>query len=283
MLFLDTAKSVCLVPLNADEGPLGLLILGEARETDREPLTAEKLHLASSIGDQTASTLRRAELFSELERAYLQTVLALANAVDAKDTYTADHGSRLAQLASAVGSRMKLTPREQDDMRYGALLHDVGKIGIPDAILLKPAKLTDEEWTEMRKHPEIGAQILAPVPFLGGACRVVRHHHERVDGGGYPDGLVGESIPIGARVLAVVDSYCAIRDKRVYKDARTHEDAVSELLRCSGQQFDTKVVATFLDLIEKNELDIEKILIAMNNEELEEKDDAKKDGDTEAA
>jgi GAF domain-containing protein/HAMP domain-containing protein len=114
MLFLKTAKSVCLVPLFAGEGPLGILVLGEARETDREPLTPEKLHLASSIGDQTASTLRRAELFSELERAYLQTVLALANAVDAKDTYTADHGSRLAQLASAVGNRLDLTPREID-------------------------------------------------------------------------------------------------------------------------------------------------------------------------
>jgi HD-GYP domain-containing protein (c-di-GMP phosphodiesterase class II) len=148
---------------------------------------------------------------------------------------------------------------------------------------LKPAKLTDEEWDEMRKHPDIGAQILAPVPFLGGACQVVKHHHERVDGGGYPDGLIGDSIPIGARILAVVDSYCAIRDKRVYKDARTHEDAVSELLRCSGQQFDTRVVATFLELIEKKELDIEQVLIQMNEEKSASDGDAKKDGDTEAA
>jgi HD-GYP domain-containing protein (c-di-GMP phosphodiesterase class II)/sensor domain CHASE-containing protein len=284
ILFLETARNVCVIPLIGEEGPLGLLIMGEARDAAREPLTTDKLHMAKNICDQTASTLRRAELFSEIEKAYLQTVLALANAVDAKDTYTADHGSRLAALSLAIGQKMKLSPRELDDMRYGSLLHDVGKIGIPDAILQKPAKLTEEEWEEMRKHPDIGAQILAPVPFLVGAARVVRHHHERIDGGGYPEGLVGDSIPVGARILAVVDSYCAMRDKRVYKDERPHEEAVQELLNCSGKQFDAMIVDVFLQIIELGEIDVEAIVSSMDLDEAAIDDiDEGKDSNTEAA
>ena len=180
----------------------------------------------------------------------MQTVLALANAVEAKDTYTADHAKRLAEMALAVGRELGMTARELEDLRYGAILHDIGKIGVPDAILLKPAKLDAEEWRHMRQHPVIGARILAPVPRLAGAARLVRHHHERYDGKGYPDGLRGDAIPLGARILTVVDSYSAILDERVYKAARSHEDAVAELRRCAGTQFDPRVVETFLRLLE---------------------------------
>jgi HD-GYP domain-containing protein (c-di-GMP phosphodiesterase class II) len=225
------------------------LLLGEARQAEREPFTPEKLRLARSSGDQTASALLRAELYLELERSYLQTVLALANAVEAKDTYTADHAQGLATLALAVGRELGMSPRELEDLRYGAVLHDIGKIGIPDAILKKPAQLDADEWTRMRQHPALGAQILAPVPRLAGAARMVRHHHERFDGQGYPDGLAGETIPLGARILTVVDSYSAIMDKRVYREARSQEEAVAELRRCAGTQFDPQVVAAFLRLL----------------------------------
>jgi GAF domain-containing protein/HAMP domain-containing protein len=262
LLFLDLAQTLCLVPLRVGDTltrgeaqgsgrAFGLLMLGEVRREEREPFTAEKIRLAHSISDQAASALHRAELFAELERSYLQTVLALANSVDAKDNYTADHALSLAQMALAVGRELGLTPRELEDLRYGAILHDIGKIGVPDTILQKPAKLDADEWTQMRRHPEIGSRILTPVPRLAGASQIVRHHHERFDGKGYPDGLAGESIPLGARILTVVDSYSAITDVRVYKKARSHEEAVAELKKHSGTQFDPRIVKVFLRVLKR--------------------------------
>ncbi|MBI4790762.1 MAG: PAS domain S-box protein [Chloroflexi bacterium] len=249
LFLLDVAQWLCLVPLRTGERVIGLLILGEARGEQREHFTPEKLYLAQNIADQAASALQRAQLFAELERSYLQTVLSLARAVEAKDTYTADHAERLAEMALEIGRQFGMSSRELDDLRYGAILHDVGKIGVPDGILQKPSKLDADEWQQMRQHPIIGAQILAPVPRLAGAARIVRHHHERYDGQGYPDGLVGETIPLGARILTVVDSYSAIMDQRVYKAARTIEEAIAELKRCSGTQFDPRVVEIFLGIL----------------------------------
>ena len=246
VLFLGVAQTLCLIPLRLDGRTRGILMFGEARREEREPFNPEKIRLARSIGDQTASALRRAELFVELQQTYLQTVLALANAVDAKDTYTTNHAQNMADMARLVGHALGLPPRELETLNYAAILHDIGKIGIPDAILQKPSKLDDEEWKVMRRHPEIGERILAPIPRLGEAAKLVRHHHERYNGGGYPDGLAGEAIPLGARILAVVDSYSAIRDRRVYKSAQSDEEAVAELARCAGTQFDSNIVKVFL-------------------------------------
>jgi HD-GYP domain-containing protein (c-di-GMP phosphodiesterase class II) len=245
-LFLGAAKTLCLVPLRAGDRALGLLLLAEARNQEREPFSAEKLRLARSIGDQAASALYRVELFSELEQSYLGTVLALANAVDAKDTYTADHAQHLASMALIVGQAMGLNEQQLEDLRYAAILHDIGKIGVPDAVLQKPSRLDPAEWALMREHPSIGARILAPVPRLASAALIVRHHHERYDGSGYPDGLSGQAIPLGARILTVVDSYSAIIDRRVYKEGSSHAEAVSELRKHAGTQFDPQVVAVFL-------------------------------------
>jgi putative nucleotidyltransferase with HDIG domain len=251
MLFLGMAETMCLVPLRVGERSLGLLLFGEARSQEREPFSADKLRLARSIGEQAASALERVGLFAQLEQSYLQTVLALANAVDAKDTYTADHAQRLAQLALAVGSQLGMTDHDLEALRYGAILHDIGKIGIPDAVLQKPAPLDAAEWAQMRQHPVIGAGILAPVPQLASAAEIVRHHHERYDGKGYPDGLAGEAIPLGARILTVVDSYSAITDKRVYKAARPASEAVAELRRYAATQFDPQVVEAFLTILSR--------------------------------
>jgi GAF domain-containing protein len=245
-LFVGLAETVCLMPLRAGGRALGLLMLGEARSPQREPFSAEKLHLVRSIGEQAASALYRLELFAQLESSYLQTVLALARAVDAKDNYTADHAQRLAQMATAIGGVLGLSRQALEDLRYGAILHDIGKIGVPDAVLQKPSKLDEAEWAQMRQHPAIGAGILAPIPHLAGAALVVRHHHERYDGRGYPDGLAGDAIPLGARILTVVDSYSAITDRRVYKVARPPHEAVAELRRHAGTQFDPRVVEIFL-------------------------------------
>jgi HD-GYP domain-containing protein (c-di-GMP phosphodiesterase class II)/sensor domain CHASE-containing protein len=247
LLFMDVAHRLCVVPIRG-ERVYGLLMLGEARSDVREPFSPEKIRLAHSVGDQTASALRRAELFSELERSYLDTVMTLAKAVEAKDTYTADHAERLAEMSLAIGAAMNMNAAELEDLSYGATLHDVGKIGVPDDILQKPGKLNDEEWQKMRQHPQIGADILDPVPRLRGAAQIVRHHHERFDGNGYPDGLKGDEIPLGARILTVVDSYSAIVDERIYKKARSHEEALAELERCNGTQFDPEVVRLFVEL-----------------------------------
>ncbi|MEK7818078.1 MAG: HD domain-containing phosphohydrolase [Actinomycetota bacterium] len=247
-LFPAFTHTLCLVPMHLGKKATGLLMLGEARNENREPFAPEKVGLARGIADQAASALRGAELFIELEGAYLETVIALAKTVDAKDTYTHDHAQRMAEMAMTIGRAIGMEGEELQDLHYGAILHDIGKIGVPDAVLQKPGRLTSREWTEMRKHPYVGSQILSAVSYLGGAVKVVHHHHERYDGTGYPDGLAGEKIPLGARVLAVVDAYSAIVDKRVYKEARTHGEAITELERNSGTQFDPEIVRVFLKL-----------------------------------
>ncbi|MGB8643726.1 MAG: HD domain-containing phosphohydrolase, partial [Anaerolineae bacterium] len=244
-IFLGLAESACLVPLVAGQSEMGLIIIGESRQRAREPFSQEKLSLARSIGDLTISALHQAELYGELEQAYLQTVLTLAQAVDAKDTYTADHALRLAEMATAVGRELGMTSRELEDLRYGAILHDIGKIGVRDDVLQKPGTLNAEERMIMQQHPVIGAHILLPVPRLANAALIVKHHHERYDGTGYPDGLAHDEIPLGARILTVVDSYSAIMDERVYKSARTQAEAMDEIMRNTGAQFDPRLVEIF--------------------------------------
>lgn len=252
-LFLGIAATVCLIPLHVGERGLGLLMLGETRSQEREPFSPDKLRFARSFGEQAASALYRVELFVQLKESYLETVLALANAVDAKDTYTADHARRLAEMAVVIGREMGLMEHDLETLRYGAILHDIGKIGVPDAVLQKPSRLDRDEWAQMCQHPSIGARILAPVPHLVNAAQIVRHHHERYDGKGYPDGLVGEAIPFGARIVTVVDSYSAITDKRIYKEGRSHAEAVLELKKNAGTQFDPRVVEVFLNIFNAQE------------------------------
>jgi two-component system, cell cycle response regulator len=149
----------------------------------------------------------------------------------------------------AVGRTLDLDESHLRDVRYGAIFHDIGKIAIPDAILNKPGPLTDEEFEIIKRHPQAGEQILAPVPFLSRVRRIVRHDHERWDGTGYPDGLRGPQIPIGARIVYVVDAYHAMVSDRPYRRAMPVEDARAELRRCAGSQFDPAVVEAFLEVV----------------------------------
>ncbi len=249
VLFLDQAQSLCLAALRVGDEVAGVLALGEVRSPAREPFDADKLRFTASLADQAASALYRVRLHAELEAAYLETVLALAKAMDARDTYTGDHSQQLAAWAEATARELGCNEAEVEAIRWGALLHDIGKIGVPDAILHKPGPLDEVEWAVMHRHPEIGAEIVAPMTKLANVLPVVRAHQEKWDGTGYPDGLRGEAIPLGARVLAVVDAYGAITDDRAYRKGRSHAEAVAELRHCMGTHFDPQVVEAFLRVI----------------------------------
>ncbi|MBJ22365.1 MAG: two-component system response regulator [Deltaproteobacteria bacterium] len=189
---------------------------------------------------------------TELRTAYIQTIRALAEAIDAKDAYTRGHSERVAVYASRIARELSLRRELIERVYFAGLLHDVGKIGIPDAIITKPDHLNEIEYEEIKLHPEIGAKILEPVEFLRSVVPCVRHHHEWYDGckGGYPDRLVGDQIPLPSRVIVVADTVEAMTSDRPYRKALPVETVVEELHRFSGTQFDPVVVDAFLKLLE---------------------------------
>jgi HD-GYP domain-containing protein (c-di-GMP phosphodiesterase class II) len=180
-----------------------------------------------------------------LGEAYRTTLKALVAALETRDLETHGHSERVVSFSLRLGQEFGLDEGRMRSLEFGSLLHDIGKIGVPDAILRKPARLTEEEWLEMRLHPVHGQQILNGIEFLEGASRVVAQHHERWDGSGYPAGLRGEEIDLNARIFAVADAFDAITSDRVYRAGRTYEAALAELERCAGRQFDPRVVEAF--------------------------------------
>lgn len=200
----------------------------------------------------TALVAELKEAMAEMELLSLGTIRALADALDAKCDYTAGHSLRVSQIAVLIGRAMKLSPDELRDIELGGILHDIGKIGVPESILWKPGKLNPEEKEMMSKHPEISAQIIGDLKGLKRAREYVRHHHEFFDGTGYPDHLQGDDIPLGARIILVSDAYDAMTTDRPYRKAVGHEGAVVELKKLKGTQFDPKVVDAFLSIGEES-------------------------------
>ena len=191
--------------------------------------------------------------YRRLQRAIFQSLLGLANALEAKDAYTCGHSMRVARLARQLARGAGLPHGAADTIGQAALLHDLGKIGVPEGILRKPGPLTTDEWEIMRAHPTIGAQILEPFRFLARAVDIVRHHHERFDGGGYPFGLAGARIPLAARIFAVADSFDAMTSDRPYRPAMPGEVAIREIQGGAGTQFDPAVVEAFLVLADEDD------------------------------
>ena len=184
-----------------------------------------------------------------LMRDEIQEILQLARSVEEKDEDTEGHCHRLERLAVATGERLNLGADQLITLSYAAYLHDVGKVKVPDEILNKPGSLTDEEWVEMRRHPDYGAEMLAGKDFLQDAARIVRAHHERYDGSGYPDGLAGDAVPIEAQIIAVVDAYDAMVSDRPYRKALSQASALAELRKNAGSQFAPRVVTAFLRVL----------------------------------
>jgi response regulator RpfG family c-di-GMP phosphodiesterase len=185
------------------------------------------------------------QALESVEDSYRMTLKALAAALETRDRDTHGHSERVVTFSLRLGLELELDKEQLRALEFGALLHDIGKIGIPDSILRKPAKLTDEEWEQMRQHPILGQSILRGIKFLEGAARVVGQHHEKWDGSGYPCGLRGDEIDLNARVFAVADAFDAITSNRVYRSGKPYEAAVEELEAYAGRQFDPRVVAAF--------------------------------------
>lgn len=220
-------------------------INGEFNEDDVETLL--------SVGDQAAVAVENIQLQRELQTAYLSTVSMLADAVEAKDAYTQGHCELVSRYARLTADQLDLSDYDKSLVCYAALLHDVGKIGVSDGILNKPGPLLPEERELMRAHVRVGHDLICKVPALESVAEVVLHHHEWYDGSGYPGGIKGEDIHIAARIVCVVDAYCAMITKRSYKEAYNHERALEELQRCAGTQFDPDVVDAFLAMLETAE------------------------------
>jgi len=210
--------------------------------------SAQKLRSAAeTIQTQNVSLEQANRLLKERSTAAMESLSAT---VDARDSYTAGHSRRVQQLALAIGRELGLSKAELDLLGHAALFHDIGKLAVPDSILLKPASLTSEEWSLMQRHAEEGARIIDRLGFLGDAVPAIRHHHERWDGSGYPDRLTGEEIPLGARIIHVADALDSMLTTRIYRAARPAAEALDELRRAAGTQFCPRTVGALERILE---------------------------------
>lgn len=242
-------ERVLLHPLISRERLTGILALFYARLGSGAPGREER-GLIAAIAAQASMAIENASLYEDIEKSYFSTIKALAKAIEVKDPYTHGHSERVTEYALIIADAMRLDERDKQKLKYAATLHDIGKIGIAGRVLNKPGALTEEEYSHVKTHPLLGDSIIEPVEFLQEPRPIILHHHERYDGNGYPGGLKGEDIPLCARILSVADAFEAMRSDRPYRRALPLEEAVEELRRNAGTQFDPEVVEVFLDVLE---------------------------------
>ncbi len=230
----------------------GILLLANKRNG---PFTEAECQILLAIGQHAGLAIENAKLHRQLLEAYVSTVAVLADAIEAKDAYTRGHCEGVSRVSVEVARRLGVGDGALDSVRYAALLHDVGKIGIPDGILLKPGKLMLEEFSIIQKHAAIGRDLINRVPALKHISEAILHHHERFDGSGYPDGLDGENIPLAARIICAVDAFDAMTSPRPYREAVEWSVAFGELQRCAGTQFDPGIVEIVTQVIRETEIE----------------------------
>jgi HD-GYP domain-containing protein (c-di-GMP phosphodiesterase class II) len=245
-------QNLIAVPVKVKEKVVG--VLEAINKQDGEEFTQDDLSLFASLANQVAIALDNARLYQELEEMFFQTAESLAEAIEKRDPYTGGHTQRVTQYSQAIVGRLHLTPSEMKGLKIASVLHDIGKIGIEDRILKKSEKLNPEEFEVIKRHPNMGAEIIEHVRQLRGIAAAVKFHHEQMNGLGYPDGKKGEEIPILAKIVAVADAYDAMTTDRPYRRAISKEAAIEELKRCSGTQLDGEVVEAFVKAYEKGEI-----------------------------
>lgn len=254
----DMNTAMECVHLGADDyitKPFGInrVVLTVKNLIERRCLAIEKKNYQASLEFKVMEqTTQIRKTMDELSTAYDNTLAALVKSLDAREKEVGSHSERVMNFASFLGSKLGMAGKELQDLAKGALLHDIGKIGISDNILLKPGKLNDNEWIEMRKHPQVGYAILAEIDFLKRSAEIILTHHERFDGTGYPNQLKGEQIPIGSRIFAVVDTLDAMTSDRPYRMALPFASATSEIIKYKGTQFDPAIAELFLSIPRKS-------------------------------
>jgi len=244
--------SVLCVPLVANDKVLGAVCARD--KLSGEEFFAVDMKLAAAAASHSAMAISNSLLFKDIKELFLGTVRSLASAVDAKDPYTLGHSQRVTRSALAIAEELNLPPEDLEDIQLAGLLHDVGKIGIPDHILLKPGRLNDSEWAEVKKHPTRGEDILRPIKQMNRVATWIRHEHERWDGSGYPDGLRGQDIPLCSRIIAVADAFDALTSDRSYRDAVSAESAIRQLKAAASTDYDPLVIEAFLRAYERGRI-----------------------------
>lgn len=236
---------IIVMSSHPDPGLVAQSLSSGATDLVSDTIAVEELHsVIQGNLERKISPTRR--IVSERAETLFKTIRIVTAAIDAKSHYAARHSSRVTQLSLMVGSRVGLTQEQLITLELSAQLHDIGKIGTPEAVLTKPDALTDEEWVDVLKHPTLGSTFLSAVPELSEVASAVRHHHEHFDGRGYPDGLQGEAIPLYSRIIAVADAYDATTSERPYRQAMSHDQAVNEIKQHSSTQFDPTMVEHLL-------------------------------------
>jgi len=245
----ETGSFMCAPLVFQDE------LLGIINTNDRaagELFDGSDLEVLNTVARQLATAIANARLYDNLKENSIRMVEALANTLEAKDVYTCGHSERVTEYAVRLGRAVGLPKDQLDTLRFGGLLHDIGKIGVPEEILRKPGRLTDEEYTIVQQHPVIGERIIGALDFLSDVRTVVRHHHERHDGNGYPDRLPSAQVTVLPKVLSIADAFDAMTSERSYRSAKSIDEALDEVRRNAGSQFDPAMVDTFLKLFEED-------------------------------
>ncbi|MBI4720158.1 MAG: FHA domain-containing protein [Chitinivibrionia bacterium] len=240
--------SMCAPMISRDKA-LGFIYL-DTNDSLR-PYSTDELTLFTAMASKVAITVENAKLFQNLRSLYYNTIETLIRTMQAKDKYTSGHSTRVSRFSLLIAEKLKLSSQEKHQLYLGAVLHDIGKIALPDKLLLRPGKLTEEEMELVRKHPQLGVSMIQSLGEMHPIVPLILHHHEALDGSGYPDGIAGDDIPLMSRIVAVADTFDAITSDRPYRKGRSKEEAVKELKRVSGIKLDPRIVSAFLEVLQE--------------------------------